>query len=351
MRAIVKFDKNGNVGFSKELPVPVLVMPELVLVKVHSAPINPSDCYNMAGSYGPQPEGIHAAGFEGSGVVCKVHEDAPENVKALLGKSVAICGHGTYAEYFALHFSMCIVLPENVDLEHGAMTVVNPLTALAMMDRAKELGATAVIINAAGSQLGKIAIRLALKDNITPICTVRQTKNVQPLKDEFEGLHYVFSTEDPENFDMLMKEACTAKKPLVCLDAVAGETTGKMVSYLADKGTCIIYGNLSGQPMSGIAVGDILSRYVKIEGFWLTNWLPEKIQKDPVAYFTFIEAEFKPLLSTTFACNVASRFGVHQIKDGYESYMANQSAGKVLFQPGLSAEASEGQTHHITGGL
>jgi NADPH:quinone reductase-like Zn-dependent oxidoreductase len=188
---------------------------------------------------------VHAAGFEGSGVVCKVHEDAPEHVKALLGKSVATGGHGTYAEYFAVHFSMCVTLPEGVSLEQGAMSLANPLSALAMMNRAKELGATAVIINAAGSQLGKMAIRLALKDGITPICTVRKAENVQPLKDEIEGLHYVFSTHDPENFDMLMKEACKEKKPEVCFDAIAGETTGKMVSYLADKGTCIIYGMLS----------------------------------------------------------------------------------------------------------
>jgi len=83
--------------------------------------------------------------------------------------------------------------------------------------------------------------------------------------------------------------------------------------------------------MSGIQVGDILSRYCKIEGFWLTNWLPETIKKDPVAYFKFIETELKPLLSTTFASTISARFGLHQIKDGYENYRGNMSAGKVLF--------------------
>jgi len=289
MKALVKLDKNGNVGFSAEMPVPSLASQDHVLVKMHSAPMNPSDCYNMAGTYGPQPDKYpHVAGFEGSGVVCQIHENAPENVKALLGKNVSILSFGTYAEYATTHFSMIITLPENVSLEQGAMTVVNPLTALAMITRAKELGATAIIINAAGSQLGKMAIRLALKDDIIPICTVRKAENVQPLKDEFEGLHYVFSTHDPENFDMLMKETCKAKKPSVCLDAIGGESTGKMVSFLADKGTIIVYGGLSGQPLAGLNVADILSRYCRVEGFLLSNWIPEQM-KDPVAYFTFIE--------------------------------------------------------------
>jgi len=69
-----------------------------------------------------------------------------------------------------------------------------------MHERVKELKATAMIINAAGSQLGKMSIRLALRDGITPICTVRKAENVQPLIDEIEGLHHVFSTADEENF-------------------------------------------------------------------------------------------------------------------------------------------------------
>ena len=77
MKAVVKLDKNGNVGFSAEMPVPQLDKPDNILVKMHSSPMNPSDCYNMAGGYGPQPNVYpHIPGFEGSGVVVKVHEKA-----------------------------------------------------------------------------------------------------------------------------------------------------------------------------------------------------------------------------------------------------------------------------------
>ena len=124
-----------------------------------------------------------------------------------------------------------------------------------------------MIINAAGTQLGKMSIRFALRDGITPICTVRKADNVQPLKDEIKGLHYVFSTTDEENFAMQMQEICKAKKPTACLNAIGGEMTGKMISYMGDGGTMIIYGGLSGQPITGVQIGDILSRYCKIEGF------------------------------------------------------------------------------------
>jgi len=43
-----------------------------------------------------------------------------------------------------------------------------------------------------------------------------------------------------------MKEICNEFKPTACLDAIAGEMTGKMISYMGDGGTIIIYGGLSG---------------------------------------------------------------------------------------------------------
>jgi hypothetical protein len=39
----------------------------------------------------------------------------------------------------------CIVLPDDVTFEQGAMHCVNPLTAIGLLERAKEYNATAVV--------------------------------------------------------------------------------------------------------------------------------------------------------------------------------------------------------------
>lgn len=140
----------------------------------------------------------HVPGFEGSGTVALVHANAPAPVKDLVGKNVAFLGFSTWAEFVAVDINLCMPLPENIGLEQGANSFVNPWTAVAMHERAKELGAKAIIITAAGSQLGIMSIKLALRDGIIPICTVRRAEAVQQLKSEIEGLNYVFDTSDPE---------------------------------------------------------------------------------------------------------------------------------------------------------
>jgi len=83
-------------------------------------------------------------------------------------------GLGTYARYARCKASLCMPLFPGITLEMGATHFVNPWSAFAMHKRAQELGATAMIITAAGSQLCKMSIKLCLRDGITPICTVRK---------------------------------------------------------------------------------------------------------------------------------------------------------------------------------
>jgi NADPH:quinone reductase-like Zn-dependent oxidoreductase len=60
----------------------------------------------------------------------------------------------------------CIVLPDDVSFEQGSMHCVNPLTAIGLLERAKEYKATAVIQTAAASQLGRMLVTLAPEYNI-----------------------------------------------------------------------------------------------------------------------------------------------------------------------------------------
>ena len=54
----------------------------------------------------------------------------------------------------------CIPLPDDVSFEVGAMHMVNPLTAIGLLDRAKQYKAQACIQTAAASQLGRMLNKL-----------------------------------------------------------------------------------------------------------------------------------------------------------------------------------------------
>jgi NADPH:quinone reductase-like Zn-dependent oxidoreductase len=46
--------------------------------------------------------------------------------------------------------------------EQAAASFVNPLTAVGMVDRIKELGSSSVIITAAASQIGRMLIKICV---------------------------------------------------------------------------------------------------------------------------------------------------------------------------------------------
>ena len=81
---------------------------------------------------------------------------------------------GAYQQYMVTSALQCITLPDEVSFEQGSMHCVNPLTAIGMLDKAKQYKAQAVIQTAAASQLGRMIVRLAREDGVPLINIVRR---------------------------------------------------------------------------------------------------------------------------------------------------------------------------------
>lgn len=105
-----------------------------VLIKMRMASVNPSDLHFIKGEYGqPRVQGA-AAGFEGCGDVVA----AGEGAEGLVGQRVAFVTTGAWSEYCVTLAAMCIPLHPAVKDEDGAAQIVNPLTAVGMVDIAKK---------------------------------------------------------------------------------------------------------------------------------------------------------------------------------------------------------------------
>jgi NADPH:quinone reductase-like Zn-dependent oxidoreductase len=75
-------------------------------------------------------------------------------------------------------------LAKSVSLEQGAMSMINPLTAVAFLEIAKEGGHKAVVLTAAASALGQMVNRLARSEGVQVINVVRRDAQVDLLKEQ-----------------------------------------------------------------------------------------------------------------------------------------------------------------------
>ena len=59
------------------------------------------------------------------------------------------------------------------------------------------------------------------------------------------------------------------------IDCVGGDLPGKLMEYMPQRSTCIIYGAMSEKPIGDINPLTIIGKYHKYETFILGPWLQE----------------------------------------------------------------------------
>jgi NADPH2:quinone reductase len=243
-----------------------------VLVRMHAAPVNPSDLSSLNGSYGGGPAKLPAVpGLEGSGTV--VAAGAGLLPRFLRGQRVACSPQagtdGTWAEYMVTVAGRCIPLLKSTTLEQGATLIVNPMTAWALMDIARRGKHRAVVMTAAASVLGGMIRKLANMFGIEVVNIVRRPEQAALLQSQ--GATHVLDSDSP-TFDEELRALCRQLNITLAFDAVAGDMTGRVLSALQSGGRIIVFSYLSLQ--SCVVDGATLIFGNKsIENFWLSTWV------------------------------------------------------------------------------
>ncbi|RKF15830.1 NADH oxidase [Alginatibacterium sediminis] len=129
-------------------------------------------------------------GNEGAGTV--VAAGASPAAQALLGKTVAVIGGGTYRQFVCANVQSCLELKEGTTAKEGASSFVNPLTALAMVATMRAEGHKAIIHAAAASNLGQMLNRICIADGVDLINIVRKAEQETLLRDM--GAKYVVNS-------------------------------------------------------------------------------------------------------------------------------------------------------------
>lgn len=250
----------------ESIPVPAPGASQ-ALIKVHLAAVNPSDIHFIKGEYGqPRIKGL-PAGFEAVGEV--VAGDTP-----LIGQRVSFfaSASGTWAEYAMTDASGLVPCRPDLSEVDAAGQLVNPLTAIAMFDMVKDSGADSFVLNAAGSQLGKLLIALGRDAGIKPIAVVRRTEQAATLKALGAAEVIVTSADDPLT---QAQDIFKTLKPCILLDAVGDQFTADLFFAMPSHARWVNYGKLSTDAPALQELGQMIFRGKQIEGFWLTRWMKQ----------------------------------------------------------------------------
>jgi NADPH:quinone reductase-like Zn-dependent oxidoreductase len=306
-------------------PVPRPVAGE-VLVRIEAAPVNQSDLLLLQGRYGIRKTLPAVPGWEGSGTVAA--SGGGWLARSLVGRRVACGGQsdadGTWAEYYVAPAKQCFPLRRGIDFEQGATSIVNPLTALGLLELIRRGRHRAAVQNAAASQVGLMMTRLCRKRGIPLVHIVRREEQAEILRSM--GERHVLDSSAPAFGDRL-RDVTGNLRATIAFDAVAGAMTGLLLEALPEQSTVVVYGALSREKCGEIDPISLIFRNKRVEAFYLGEWL---LRKSLPARLRLLRAGQASILDGTLRTEIARRIPLSELHAGLTDYVRHLSEGKAL---------------------
>ncbi|KKC27168.1 zinc-binding dehydrogenase [Sphingomonas sp. SRS2] len=240
-----RIGSDGQLTLSiEQVEISAPVEDELV-IRVEAAPINPTDLGLLLGpadfsSMAAQGStltftvphdrlaGVKGrlglslpVGLEGAGTVVAAGPQA----KALEGRVVTTMGRGMFTQYRKLRANDVVTLPEGMSAAEGA-SIVNPLTALAIMETAKREGHRAIVHNAAASNVGQMLNKICAADGVPLVNIVRSQEQVDILRRI--GAVHAINSSDADFLDQL-DAALAETDATIAFDAIGGGAMGSQM--------------------------------------------------------------------------------------------------------------------------
>jgi len=306
-----------------DFPDPVLAEGQ-ALVQVLAAPINPSDVLTLTGQYGTLPPLPAIGGNEGVG---KVIAHGPGVSAPPLGQTVLLPrGAGTWATHVVGDAQRLMPLPNEADPLQLAMMVVNPPTASLMLSEFVDLKPGEwVIQNAANSGVGEYLVQLARLRGLKTVNVVRRESAAAAVRSAGGDVVLI----DGPGLDQRVGEATGKASIRLAIDAVGGQATNRLADCVAEGGTLVNYGMMSGEDCV-VSPRSFIFRDVTLRGFWLALWFRRATPQQQMAMLGEIG---KLIAKGQLKARIQATYDVTEIKQAVAAAAAGERDGKILIVP------------------
>lgn len=227
--------------------------PGEILIRQTVIGLNFIDIYHRSGLY-PFPLPF-IPGTEAAGIVEEIGSDV---IRWKKGDRVTYAsGPGSYCEYRVMPAGRVIEIPDSINDEIAAASMVKGLTAEYLLRRTYKVKPGEIILfHAIAGGVGLIACQWAKSIGATVIGTVSNEDKAKLAKQH--GCDHVILYRE-ENFVDRVKDITNGKGVPVVYDSVGKDTFMESLDCLSPRGMMVSFGNASG-PVDAFAPGTLSSR-------------------------------------------------------------------------------------------
>lgn len=264
-------------------PIPAELEWGQVLVSFRAAPINPADLYTIqtGGLYGTEPpaQPPFVPGHDGIGVVVKTGP----GIKSLVEGDwvVPVAPHaGTWRSLAALREKDLLKLPADIMPVEQAALLREMVTAYRLLEDAALKPGDCVILNAANGTVGQLVIQLCLLLRLRAVGIISDEGDFEKTALWLRALGAAEVLPDKGSLRAQLDQLKFFGKPKLALDAVGGASAQRLSDCLADGGTLVVYGCISGvSPQWGWR--SWVFQGLRVRGFNARKWMTENKKKVP----------------------------------------------------------------------
>lgn len=318
-----RFGPASEVAELVEIPEPAPPGPGQVLIELEVAPINPSDLLHFAGRYA-QPASLPA--FAGTGVLGRVAGLGRDVQHLKLSDRVIVVNteRSAWRERFVWPAARLFALPKADAVDLGLLAATPPTALLILEGFGGLQPGDWVMQNAANSSVGVSLIQIAKTMGLRTVNVVRRP--------QLAGYLSAFGADatlvDGPDLRARVAEVVGGGRIKLGVDAIAGDATRRMANCLADSGTVVNYGLLSGKPCE-IDAADIVFRDISLKGFWYSRWFSTA---DPGAIKSLFTRLVDMLATKTLSVPLEAAYPIERLTEALAHAQRDGRFGKVVLQ-------------------
>ncbi|WP_152047828.1 quinone oxidoreductase family protein [Aureimonas psammosilenae] len=295
--------------------------PGQVLVRQDAAGLNFIDVYFRTGLYKSDTMPF-VLGKEGAGTVIEVGEGVTRFAK---GDQVGYtAGNGTYAEHVTVDAEKAVKLPDGVDAQTAAASMLKGMTAEYLLRRTFQVQkGTVVLFHAAAGGVGLIAGQWAKRLGATVIGTAGSKEKCELAL--AHGYDHVINYRE-ENFVERVREITDGRKCDVVYDSVGKDTFPGSLDCLRPRGLWASFGQSSGKlPEIDLAIlnqkGSLFATRPSLFGYTLDRAELEESS----------EALFEVIRSGDVKVRIDQRYPLEKAAEAHRHLESRATTGATIF--------------------